>query len=162
MAVTTNKTPAAKAPAAAKAATPVAAAVKTLLLELALYQRYATDGRIYEAGTVYEFTDSVALEKLQEVEESGRPLWKLHKTPKTGEGEAPAPKPRAVKVDLTPAPAADGTAAVVEDKASKRIEIGSEEELKELGLDTSGGAGTAADDAGGTGGGSDDETAVVV
>ena len=155
MAVTTNKTPAAKAPAASKAATPVAAAVKTLALELALYQRYSTDGRIYEAGTVYEFTDSVALEKLQEVEESGRPLWKLHKTPKVAEGEAPAPKAKTVKVDLTPAPAADGTATIAEDKAGKRIEIGSEEELAELGLGNTG-AGTEG------AGGSDDETAVVV
>lgn len=136
MAVTTNATKSApKASAALKAApTPVAAAAKTLLLELALYQRYATDGRIYEAGTVYEFTEAVALEKLQETEEAGRPLWKLHKTRKAGEGEAPVQAKTPVKVDLTPAPAPDGTAAVTEAEGSKRLEVGSEEELKELGL----------------------------
>lgn len=153
MAVTTNKTPAAKAPAVP----PVAAAVKTLLLELALYQRYSTDGRIYEAGTVYEFTNSVALEKLQESEESGRPLWKLHKTPKTADVETPVPKVKTVVVDLTSAPTADGTAAVVEDKAGTRIEIGSEEELAELGLGNTG----ASEDTYGASG-LDDEAPVVV
>lgn len=159
MAVTTTKTPTAKASAAApKAQAPVAAAVKTFLLELALYQRYATEGRIFEAGTVYEFPEADALEKLQETEESGRPVWKIHKTPKVGEGEV-APKPKVVKVSA-PAASVEGTAAVVEDKGIKRLEVGSEEELAELGLgsDKTDPADGAGSDAGA--GGSDDAVTV--
>lgn len=134
MGVTTNKTNTSKASEAAKSAKPsVAAEVTTMVLELALYQRYATDGRIYESGVPYEFEQSVALEKLQEAEESGRPLWKLHKTKKTAEGEAPVAAKVPVKVDLTPKPV-DGSVAVTEDSGSKRLEVGSEDELKELGL----------------------------
>lgn len=134
MGVTTNKTNTSKASEAAKSAKPsVAAAVTTMVLELALYQRYATDGRIYEAGVPYEFEQSVALEKLQEAEESGRPLWKLHKTKKAAEGEAPVAAKVPVKVDLTPKPV-DGAVAVTEAAGSKRLEVGSEDELKELGL----------------------------
>lgn len=155
MAVTTNKTPAAKAPAASKGAqTVVAAAVATMVLELALYQRYATDGRIYEAGVPYEFEQSVALEKLQEAEESGRPLWKLHKTKKAAEGEAPVAAKVPVKVDLTPKPV-DGAVAVTEAAGSKRLEVGSEDDLKELGL-TGDGKGD------GQGGSDDNEQTVVV
>lgn len=153
MAVTTNKTPAAKASAASKGAqTVVAAAVTTMVLELALYQRYATDGRIYEAGVPYEFEQSVALEKLQEAEESGRPLWKMHKTKKAAEGEAPVAAKVPVKVDLTPKPV-DGAVAVTEAAGSKRLEVGSEDDLKELGL---------TGDSDGQGGNDDNEQAVVV
>ena len=49
------------------------------------------------------------------------------------EGEAPVAAKVPVKVDLTPKPV-DGSVAVTEGSGSKRLEVGSEDELKELGL----------------------------
>jgi hypothetical protein len=105
-------------------------AVETFPLQLGIYQRYAQGGRVYEAGVVYDFPKETALDLMTE-EDNGRPLWKVYR-PKKAEQEAQTEPVKRVNV-TKPGKVAVAEVPAVEVEA-KRLEIGSDEELTELGL----------------------------
>lgn len=103
----------------------------TVLLELALYERYNRAGVLYTQKTedgkprAYRFKLSDARVLLREVEDgTGRPIW-VRAKPKSQVEADPREAPELG--ELAPIHA-EGT------ELSARVDVGSEEELAELGL----------------------------
>lgn len=130
---------AAATPKAAPVATaaPAPTAVQKILLTLGLYQRYSDAGVLYEKNKVYAFDFETGTAKLQE-EDNGRPIWRVYKEVKSEDATA-ANKPVIVDMTAARAPANLGAAAIT----TKGLEIGSDEELAELGLGNADATGSA-------------------
>lgn len=148
--MTVNTKGNAKAAATPKAATvatvatvaPAPTAVQKILLTLGLYQRYSDAGVLYEKNKVYAFDFETGTNKLQE-EDNGRPIWRVYKEVKTEDATADN-KPVIVDMTAARAPANLGASSLT----AKGLEIGSDDELAELGLGGSDATGSAAPAAG--------------
>jgi hypothetical protein len=120
---------------ATQAATPAPiepSGIPNILLELALYNLYTRGGVTYEKGKAYRFDQNTAIMLMSE-QDMGRPVWRQYVAP-------PQVRKRETEiVDQTrrvvePPPAE--TAHAVEVSAPKRLDIGDDSELADLGLDT--------------------------
>jgi hypothetical protein len=105
----------------------------TLMLELALYKRYHWKGALYEAGVIYKVSREQAVEMLQE-EDSGRPIWKVHRKV---EKESTRPKLKldedgAVDLSKFDLDKPDTLPLGEEHKKPKRIDIGNDDEIADL------------------------------
>lgn len=102
----------------------------TVVLDLAVYERYNRLGELYEKGVGYVFSQEQANVLLAEQEaDSGSPVWKIYVSKKAAEVERAPREPEPV----------DKTRAVVEVLESeempgktRRIDIGDDSEIEEL------------------------------
>lgn len=109
--------------------TVVALPVQYVELELSVYKRYSRQGTVYEAAQAYRFTEEQASVLLREIADDGRPLWRRY-----------TPRPIQQQLNSGVKNVVDATQNKVKDISDpdgnlisqKRIEIGTEEEIKEL------------------------------
>jgi hypothetical protein len=104
---------------------------QTTVLELALYKQYTWQGETYEKGKPYRFRSVDAMKLLAE-QDTGRPVWKLYQAPK------PRQAPVNEVVDATNVQAGPPELPVVT-LPSRRIDVGTDDEIKDiLGADSGG------------------------
>ena len=128
MAITKSTTKAETKAAATQAPAAAPAAPSDITkLTLAIFQRYSRGGILYEAGKVYGFTAEQA-EVLLAEEDDGRPIWRKYRAPKVEDGSTPK-EPEVILQTERELPVLNPVEAV-----NGRLEVGTEDELKELGL----------------------------
>jgi hypothetical protein len=127
MAITISTNKADTEATATDAATAAGAPIEITKLTLAIYQRYSRGGILYEAGKVYGFTAEQA-ETLLAEEDEGRPIWRKYRAPKV-EDSAASKEPEVIIQTERELPVLNPVEVV-----NGRLEVGTEDELKELGL----------------------------
>lgn len=102
------------------------AAPTTIVLELALYTNYTYKGFTYQKGKPYRFSRETAVDMLSEFD-SGRPVWRVYNPP------APKTAPKVEVVDATAVePVGIIDDPVREEDPKRRIEVGSDDEIRDI------------------------------